>query len=61
MTQAHRVAGTYAVRGAGVPARPSSVDGNHNYLGLGELVTTVVKGDTKCLAVAAASCVAKVA
>lgn len=36
------------------------LDGNHDYLGLGDRVTTVVKGDTSVLAVAAASCVAKV-
>jgi ribonuclease HII len=36
------------------------LDGNHDYLGMPDKVTTVVKGDTKCLAVAAASCVAKV-
>jgi ribonuclease HII len=37
------------------------LDGKHDYLGLGaRRVTTVVKGDASCLAVAAASCVAKV-
>ena len=36
------------------------LDGNHDYLGCATKVTTVIKGDTKCLAVAAASCVAKV-
>ncbi len=36
------------------------LDGNHDYLRLGARVTTVVKGDSKSLAVAAASCVAKV-
>ncbi len=36
------------------------LDGNHDYLRMGSRVTTVIKGDTKCLAVAAASCVAKV-
>ena len=36
------------------------LDGNHDYLGLGARVTTVIKGDATCLAVAAASCVAKV-
>jgi len=36
------------------------LDGNHDYLGLGSRVTTVIKGDASCLAVAAASCVAKV-
>ena len=37
------------------------LDGKHDYLGLGSRrVTTVVRGDASCLAVAAASCVAKV-
>lgn len=36
------------------------LDGNHDYLALGARVTTVIKGDATCLAVAAASCVAKV-
>ena len=36
------------------------LDGNHDYLRLGARVTTVIKGDATSLAVAAASCVAKV-
>lgn len=36
------------------------LDGTHDYLGLGDRVTTIVKGDTSVLSVAAASCVAKV-
>lgn len=36
------------------------LDGNHDYLRMGARCTTVVKGDAKVLAVAAASCVAKV-
>jgi ribonuclease HII len=36
------------------------LDGNYDYLACGTRVTTVVKGDTSVLAVAAASCVAKV-
>jgi ribonuclease HII len=36
------------------------LDGNYDYLRLGSRVTTVIKGDASCLAVAAASCVAKV-
>lgn len=36
------------------------LDGKHDYLGLGARVTTVIKGDTSVLSVAAASCVAKV-
>ena len=62
---------TAALRAAGLRAlaqlddqgyRPDRVvlDGNHDYLGLGSRVTTVIKGDATCLAVAAASCVAKV-
>ena len=37
------------------------LDGNHDYLRMGARVTTVIKGDATSLAVAAASCVAKVA
>jgi ribonuclease HII len=63
MTEAQRRAGMRALAQLDdqgyVPDR-IVLDGKHNYLGLGR-VTTVVKGDTKCLAVAAASCVAKVA
>jgi ribonuclease HII len=36
------------------------LDGNHDYLRLGSRVATVSKADATCLAVAAASCVAKV-
>ena len=36
------------------------LDGKHDYLAMPDKVTTVVKGDATCLAVAAASCVAKV-
>ena len=36
------------------------LDGNHDYLQLGARCTTVIKADATCLAVAAASCVAKV-
>ena len=36
------------------------LDGNYDYLALGSRVTTVVRGDSTSLAVAAASCVAKV-
>jgi ribonuclease HII len=63
MTAALRAAGLRAI--AQLDAQGFSpdrivLDGNHDYLGLGSRVTTVIKGDTKCLAVAAASCVAKV-
>ena len=64
MTEAQRVAGMRALAqldAQGYAPDRIVLDGNHNYLGLGARVTTVVKGDTKCLAVAAASCVAKVA
>jgi ribonuclease HII len=36
------------------------LDGNHDYLRLGARCTTVIRGDSTSLAVAAASCVAKV-
>ncbi|HEY8217852.1 MAG TPA: ribonuclease HII [Acidimicrobiia bacterium] len=36
------------------------LDGNYDYIGLGDRCTTVIKGDASVLAVAAASCVAKV-
>ncbi|HEX9467705.1 MAG TPA: ribonuclease HII [Acidimicrobiia bacterium] len=63
MTAALRAAGRRAL--AQLDAQGYSpdrivLDGNHDYLQLGAKVTTVVKGDAKCLAVAAASCVAKV-
>ena len=35
-------------------------DGTHDFLGLGDRVRTVVKGDATCLSIAAASVVAKV-
>jgi len=63
MTAALRTAGRRAL--AQLAARglePDRVilDGNHDYLRLGARVTTVIKGDATSLAVAAASCVAKV-
>jgi ribonuclease HII len=63
MTAALRAAGMRAI--AELDAQGFSpdrivLDGNHDYLGLGSRVTTVIKGDARCLAVAAASCVAKV-
>jgi ribonuclease HII len=63
MTAALRAAGHRALRQLeDQGCRPDRIvlDGNHDYLGLGGRVTTVVKGDAICLAVAAASCVAKV-
>jgi ribonuclease HII len=63
MTEALRVAGLRALaeldRQGFVPDR-IVLDGNFDYLRMPGKVTTVVKGDSKCLAVAAASCVAKV-
>jgi len=63
MTEAQRVAGMRALDQLEEQGyRPDRIvlDGNFDYLRLGARVTTVVKGDAKCLAVAAASCVAKV-
>ncbi|MGH8986308.1 MAG: ribonuclease HII [Acidimicrobiia bacterium] len=63
MTIALRVAGRRALAGLleqGFEPDRIILDGKYDYLGLGARVTTVVKGDTTSLAVAAASCVAKV-
>ena len=64
MTAALRAAGRRALgmlADQGYEADRVILDGNHDYLRLGSRVTTVVKGDQSVLAVAAASCVAKVA
>ena len=63
MTAAQRVAGQRALAmlaAQGYEPDRVILDGNHDYLRLGERCTLVVKGDTSVLAVAAASCVAKV-
>lgn len=63
MTEALRQAAMRAlaqIESQGFVADRIILDGSHNYLGLGDRVITVVKGDTSILAVAAASCVAKV-
>jgi ribonuclease HII len=63
MTAALRVAANRALAQLAAQGyEPDRVilDGNHDYLRLGERCTTVVKGDASVLAVAAASCVAKV-
>ncbi len=63
MTAALRAAGMRALAeldAQGISPDRIVLDGNHDYLGLGSRVTTVIKGDATCLAVAAASCVAKV-
>ncbi|GHF24034.1 ribonuclease HII [Streptomyces mashuensis] len=60
MTAALRLAATRALDG--LPVRPDAVilDGKHDYLGEPWRVRTVVKGDLSCVAVAAASVIAKV-
>jgi ribonuclease HII len=63
MTAALRVAGERALADLAAQGfEPDRVllDGNHDYLGLGTRVTTVVKGDMTSLAMAAASVIAKV-
>ncbi|MGH9024707.1 MAG: ribonuclease HII [Acidimicrobiia bacterium] len=63
MTAALRAAGRRALAQLAAQGfEPDRVilDGNHDYLNLGARVTTVIKGDARSLAVAAASCVAKV-
>jgi ribonuclease HII len=60
MTAALRLAAVRALEG--LPERPDAVilDGKHNYLGGSWRVRTVIKGDQSCVAVAAASVIAKV-
>jgi len=60
MTAALRLAAVRALDG--LPERPDAVilDGKHNYLGGSWQVRTVIKGDQSCVAVAAASVIAKV-
>lgn len=60
MTAALRLAATRALDG--LPVRPDAVilDGKHDYLGAPWTVRTVIKGDQSCVAVAAASVIAKV-
>ena len=63
MTAALRTAGRRALaqlEAQGFEPDRIILDGNHDYLRLGARVTTIVKGDSRSLAVAAASCVAKV-
>ncbi len=64
MTAALRIAGYRALdqlEAQGYAPDRVILDGKHDYLGLGRRVTTVVRGDSSVLSVAAASCVAKVA
>ncbi|MER7758951.1 ribonuclease HII [Streptomyces sp. NPDC097619] len=60
MTAALRLAAVRALEA--LPVRPDAVilDGKHDYLGAPWLVRTVIKGDQSCVAVAAASVIAKV-
>lgn len=60
MTAALRMAAERAL--GALPERPDAVilDGKHNYLGGPWTVRTVIKGDQSCVAVAAASVIAKV-
>ncbi|MDT0382631.1 ribonuclease HII [Streptomyces sp. DSM 42041] len=60
MTAALRTAAVRALEG--LPMRPDAVilDGKHDYLGRPWRVRTVIKGDQSCVAVAAASVLAKV-
>lgn len=60
MTAALRLAAGRALQD--LPVRPDAVilDGKHDYLGAPWRVRTVIKGDRSCVAVAAASVIAKV-
>ncbi|WP_338895723.1 ribonuclease HII [Streptomyces sp. TG1A-60] len=60
MTAALRLAAVRALEA--LPVRPDAVilDGKHDYLGSPWRVRTVIKGDRSCIAVAAASVIAKV-
>ncbi|NEB80241.1 ribonuclease HII [Streptomyces sp. SID14478] len=60
MTAALRLAAVRALEG--LPVQPDAVilDGKHDYLGAPWKVRTVIKGDRSCIAVAAASVIAKV-
>jgi len=60
MTAALRLAAVRALEA--LPVRPDAVilDGKHDYLGAPWRVRTVIKGDQSCVAVAAASVIAKV-
>ncbi|WP_267243755.1 ribonuclease HII [Streptomyces sp. PR69] len=60
MTASLRLAAVRALEG--LPVRPDAVilDGKHDYLGRPWQVRTVIKGDQSCVAVAAASVIAKV-
>lgn len=59
MSAAQRLAARRAIDGLGPPPDRVLLDGNWDFVGTGN-VTTVVKGDARCLSIAAASILAKV-
>lgn len=61
MSAAQRLAASRAIEGLGLPAEPDRVllDGNWDFVGRGTTVK-LVKGDARCLSIAAASILAKV-
>lgn len=59
MSEAQRLAAARALDGIGVEADVVLVDGNWDFVGRGT-TQTVVKGDARCLSIAAASILAKV-
>ncbi|MFE4411881.1 ribonuclease HII [Streptomyces sp. NPDC056821] len=60
MTAALRLAAVRALEGLPIPPDAVILDGKHDYLGAPWRVRTVIKGDQSCVAVAAASVIAKV-
>ncbi len=61
MSAAQKLAASRAIEGLGLPAAPDRVllDGNWDFVGRGTTVK-LVKGDSRCLSIAAASILAKV-
>lgn len=59
MAEAQRLAARRAVDGLGVAPDHVLIDGNWDFVGLGS-TTRIIKGDAKCLSIAAASILAKV-
>lgn len=59
MSAAQKLAATRAVEGLGVAPDRVLIDGNWDFVG-GGISRTVVKGDARCLSIAAASILAKV-
>jgi ribonuclease HII len=60
MSEAQRLAARRAIEGLGVTPDAVLLDGKWNFVGNGLPVTRIVKGDAKCLSIAAASILAKV-